>query len=59
MKLQINDIAFSIDHIVDSIPQEALELSLRNTGCPAYFLFKSLNLNFPVFLLSPLNHAMY
>ena len=36
VKLQNNDIAFSIHHLVESIPQEALEPFLRNTGCPAY-----------------------
>jgi transposase len=36
VKLQNNDIAFSIHHLVESIPQEALESFLRNTGCPAY-----------------------
>ena len=36
IKLQNNDIAFSIHHLVESIPQEALEPFLRNTGCPAY-----------------------
>ena len=36
VKLQKNDIAFSIHHLVESIPQEALEPFLRNTGCPAY-----------------------
>ena len=34
--LQNNDIVFSIHHLVESIPQEALEPFLRNTGCPAY-----------------------
>lgn len=36
IKLQNNDSAFSIHHLVESIPQEALEPFLRNTGCPAY-----------------------
>ena len=36
VKLQNNDIAFSIHDLVESIPQEALEPFLRNTGCPAY-----------------------
>ena len=36
VKLQKNDVAFSIHHLVESIPQEALEPFLRNTGCPAY-----------------------
>ncbi|OIJ11841.1 DDE transposase [Anaerobacillus alkalilacustris] len=36
VKLQNNDIAFHIHHLVESIPHEALESFLRNTGCPAY-----------------------
>jgi transposase len=36
VKLQNNDIAFHIHHLVESIPQEALKPFLRNTGCPAY-----------------------
>jgi len=36
VKLQNNDIAFHIHHLVESIPQEALEPFLRNAGCPAY-----------------------
>ena len=36
VKLQNNDIAFHVHHLVESIPQEALEPFLRNTGCPAY-----------------------
>lgn len=36
VKLQNNDIAFHIHHLVESIPYEALEPFLRNTGCPAY-----------------------
>lgn len=36
VKLQNNDIAFHIHHLVESIPQEAFEPFLRNEGCPAY-----------------------
>jgi transposase len=36
IKLQENDIAFHIHHLVESIPNEAFEPFLRNTGCPAY-----------------------
>ncbi|MEK4285623.1 IS1182 family transposase [Ureibacillus sp. FSL K6-0165] len=36
VKLQENDIAFHIHHLVESIPHEAFEPFLRNTGCPAY-----------------------
>ncbi|WP_230203630.1 IS1182 family transposase [Bacillus massiliigorillae] len=36
VKLQNNDIAFHVHHLVESIPQEAFESFLRNTGCPAY-----------------------
>jgi len=36
VKLQNNDIAFHIHHLVESIPHEALEPFLRNEGCPAY-----------------------
>lgn len=36
VKLQNNDIAFHIHNLVESIPHEALETFLRNTGCPAY-----------------------
>ncbi|MBT2757815.1 IS1182 family transposase [Mesobacillus foraminis] len=36
VKLQENDIAFHIHHLVQSIPHEALEPFLRNEGCPAY-----------------------
>ncbi len=36
VKLQNNDIAFPIHHLVESIPEEAIEPFLRNTGCPAY-----------------------
>ena len=45
VKLQNNDIAFSIHHLVESIPQEALEPFLRNTGCPAYHPRMSLKLS--------------
>ena len=36
IKLQENDIAFHIHHLVESIPDEAFDPFLRNTGCPAY-----------------------
>jgi len=36
VKLQKNDIAFHVHHLVESIPHEALEPFLRNEGCPAY-----------------------
>ena len=36
IKLQPNDIAFSINHLVESIPNEAFASFLRQTGCPAY-----------------------
>jgi transposase len=36
VKLQENDIAFHVHHLVESIPLEALEPFLRNEGCPAY-----------------------
>lgn len=35
-KLQENDIAFHIHHLVESIPEEAFTSFLRNEGCPAY-----------------------
>ncbi len=36
VKLQNNDIAYHVHHLVESIPQEAFEPFLRNEGCPAY-----------------------
>ncbi|MGM7681583.1 transposase, partial [Cytobacillus sp. Hm23] len=36
VKLQKNDIAFHVHHLVESIPHEAFEPFLRNEGCPAY-----------------------
>ncbi len=36
VKLQNNDIAFHVHHLVESIPQEVFKPFLRNTGCPAY-----------------------
>ncbi|MEK5379206.1 IS1182 family transposase [Niallia sp. FSL W8-0635] len=36
IKLQENDIAFSIHHLVESIPSEAFDSFVRHTGCPAY-----------------------
>lgn len=36
IKLQENDIAFSIHHLVESIPEEAFDAFKRQTGCPSY-----------------------
>jgi len=36
IKLQENDIAFSINELVESIPDEAFEEFIRQTGRPAY-----------------------
>ncbi|WP_050614516.1 IS1182 family transposase [Bacillus testis] len=36
VRLQKNDIAFHVHHLVESIPHEAFEPFLRNEGCPAY-----------------------
>ncbi|MEQ6358063.1 transposase, partial [Lysinibacillus sp. M3] len=36
VKLQKNDIAFHVHHLVESIPPETFEPFLRNEGCPAY-----------------------
>ncbi|MER2171613.1 MAG: transposase, partial [Psychrobacillus psychrodurans] len=36
VKLQENDIAFSIHHLVESIPHEAFNVFVQHTGCPAY-----------------------
>ena len=36
VKLQKNDIAFHIHHLVESIPHDVFEPFLRNEGCPAY-----------------------
>lgn len=36
IKLQENDIAFSIHHLVESIPEEAFDSFKRQTGCPSY-----------------------
>lgn len=36
VKLQENDIAFSIHHLVESIPEGAFGSFLRHTGCPSY-----------------------
>jgi len=36
IKLQENDIAFHIHHLVESIPQEAFAPYQKSTGCPAY-----------------------
>ena len=35
VKMQKNDIAFHVHHLVESIPHEAFEPFLRNEGCPA------------------------
>lgn len=36
VKLQENDIAFSIHHLVDSIPPDAIDSFIHPKGCPAY-----------------------
>jgi transposase len=36
VKLQENDIAFSIHHLVESIPEGAFDSFLRHSGCPAH-----------------------
>ncbi|MEC5426102.1 transposase, partial [Virgibacillus sp. C22-A2] len=36
IKLQKNDIAYTVHDLVESIPDEAFENFLRQTGCPAY-----------------------
>lgn len=36
VKLQEKDIAFSIHHLVDSIPEEAFHSFVHYTGCPSY-----------------------
>lgn len=36
VKLQKNDIAFSIHHLVESIPNEAFAPFIHHTGCPSY-----------------------
>ena len=36
VKLQKNDIAFSIHHLVESIPNEAFAPFIQQTGCPSY-----------------------
>ena len=36
MKIQENDIAYSIHHLVESIPSEAFDSFVQHTGCPAY-----------------------
>lgn len=36
VKLRENDIAFAINELVESIPEEAFKGFLRKTGCPAY-----------------------
>ena len=36
MKLQENDIAYAVNDVVESIPDEAFIKFLRATGCPAY-----------------------
>jgi transposase len=36
VRLQENDIAFSIHHLVESIPHEAFDSFVRHTGCPSY-----------------------
>ncbi|WP_212920580.1 transposase, partial [Ornithinibacillus bavariensis] len=36
IKLQENDIAYTVNELVESIPEEAFDGFLRDTGCPAY-----------------------
>ena len=36
VKLQQNDIAFHVHHLVESIPSEAFESFIQHEGCPAY-----------------------
>lgn len=36
MKLQKNDIAYTVNELTESIPEEAFAGFLRETGCPAY-----------------------
>ena len=36
VKLQKNDIAFHIHHLVESIPREAFAPFYQETGCPSY-----------------------
>ncbi|SDP59489.1 hypothetical protein SAMN05421677_12363, partial [Halobacillus aidingensis] len=36
MKLQENDIAYSVHELVESIPDEDFSCFMRDTGCPAY-----------------------
>ncbi len=36
VKLQENDIAFSIHHLVEIVPHEAFNAFVRHTDCPAY-----------------------
>src|SRR5690554_4883343 len=36
IKLQENDIAFAVNDLVESIPNEAFDIFVRRTGCPAY-----------------------
>ncbi|MFL0505840.1 hypothetical protein ACH0B5_08840, partial [Ureibacillus sp. 179-F W5.1 NHS] len=45
VKLQNNDIAFHIHHLVESIPHEAFEPFLRNEGCPAVFCNRKVQKN--------------
>ncbi|WP_404458852.1 IS1182 family transposase [Oceanobacillus kapialis] len=36
MKLQENDIAYAVNHVVESIPEDSFAEFFRETGCPAY-----------------------
>src|SRR5699024_12753212 len=36
VKLDKNDIAFAVNDLIESIPEESFEEFVRNTGCPAY-----------------------
>lgn len=36
VRLQENDIAFAVHHLVESIPDDVFDPFMRTTGCPAY-----------------------
>ncbi|WP_188386408.1 IS1182 family transposase, partial [Ornithinibacillus halotolerans] len=36
IKLQENDIAYAVNNVVESIPDKAFDIFLRDTGCPSY-----------------------
>ena len=56
MKLQENDIAYTINELVESIPEEAFEGFLRQTGRPAYhprMMMKIILCLYPICFLWP------